>query len=238
MAPGTPAQLRASTLPWCCRYSGGKEVLVIRGGGPLLLDWLKYRLTQSKSRGWVSPGPVGRWKSMTRPLKNKATVTTSGERRVWVRGSPDPQRREQAEDLRGPDPGPGAQQPPVEVGRTLRIQSFPPGAFDHPLQLWDVRHRLGWGGDPRGTLTNPPGDQTLQDGRVALYSVQRGQEHLEVSVATAPPSVPQRGAEVVGVCTQPDLDPARLLPVVSAQVLDHACTRRRRRQASVLQTSL
>lgn len=33
----------SSTLPWCCRYSGGKEVLVIRGGGPLLLllVWLK-----------------------------------------------------------------------------------------------------------------------------------------------------------------------------------------------------
>lgn len=44
-----------------------------RGGSLLVpLAWLKYCLTQSNSRGWVSPGPVARWKSTMRLLKNTA----------------------------------------------------------------------------------------------------------------------------------------------------------------------
>lgn len=50
-------------------------MLLSRGGAPLLLlAWLKYRLTQSNSRGWVPPAPVARWKSTMRLLQNTHAV--------------------------------------------------------------------------------------------------------------------------------------------------------------------
>lgn len=109
---------------------------------------LKYCLTQSNRRGWVLPGPVGRWKSRMRALGNRgqrAVVTASRERRRDAEScSLDAQTREQAEDLRGSDPGPRAQQPLVEVGGALGVQSLFPGAFNHPLKLRDAWHRHLW----------------------------------------------------------------------------------------------
>lgn len=152
--------------------------------------------------------------------------------RAERRFPPDSQRGEQAEDLRGPDPGPCPQQPLVEVGRPLRIQAFLPGPFNHPLQLRDAGHRPLWRTTSRllENLTNDQssstrgprvGTLTLEDGGKRLESVQSGEKHLEVPVATAPPSVPHRGAEVVGVCTQPHVDAVSVLSLVILRQRPH-----------------
>lgn len=195
----------------------------------LLPVWLAgSRQTEAKTR---VPGPHQLYEGLAALCQNTGHLSQPGSR-AERRVPPDSQRGEQAEDLRGADPGPRPQQPLVEVGRPLRIQALPPGPFNHPLQLRDAGHRPLWRTTSRlfedltnhqSSSTSGPrvGTVTLEDGGKRLQSVQSGEKHLKVPVATAPPSVPRRGAEVVRVRTQPHVDAVGVLSLVVLRQRPH-----------------